>query len=161
MIFSREPERSRTPGPPERSWQHLGRWAFTDDLPPQVSGAVHERGASRGVRACVGVPLGAASLDFTIGLGEHLRDRSIQRLLKLSKPFLPFACQAGASQVKVGVSRGPSAVHARTRCFVLRQKPFEVRMHTETRIGNCKTEDIFQNAESLGFLDAYEAQADR
>ena len=99
----------------------------------------------------MGIPLGAASLDFTIGLGEHLRDRPIQRLLKLSKPFLPFACQAGASQVKVGVSRGPSAVHARTRCFVLRQKPFEVRMHTETRIGNCKTEDIFQNAESLGF----------
>ena len=160
MIFSREPEHSRRPGPPERSWQHLGRWAFTDNLSPDVSGAVHERGASRGVRACVGVPLGAASLDFTIGLGEHLRDRPVQLLLKLSKAFLPFVCEIGASDVEVGVSRGPSAVHARTRSFVLRQKPFEVRMHTKTRIGNCKTEDTFQNAGSLGFFDACETEAD-
>lgn len=109
----------------------------------------------------MGVALGAASLDFTIGLGEHLRDRLIQLLLKLSKAFLPFACDVGASHVKVGVSRGPSAVHARTRCFVLRQKPLEVRMHTDTRIGNCKTEDSFQHAENLGFFDPYEARAGR
>jgi hypothetical protein len=109
----------------------------------------------------VGVPQGAASLDFTIGLGEHLRDRPIQLLLKLSKAFFPFACEVGASHVKAGVSRGQSAVHARTRCFVLRQKPLEVRMHTKTRIGNCKTEDTFQNAESLGFFDADAAKADR
>jgi hypothetical protein len=159
VIFSREPERSRTPRPPERSHQHLGRWAFTDDLSPQVSGSVHECGASRGVRDCVGVPLGAASLDFTIGLGEHLRDRPIQLLLKLSKAFLPFACEVGASYLMLGVSRGPSAVHARTRSFVLRQKPFEVRMHTKTRIGNCKTEDTFQNAKSLSFFGAYKARA--
>jgi len=108
----------------------------------------------------VDVPLGAASLDFTIGLGEHLRDHPIELLLKLSKAFLPFAYEIGASDVEVGVSRGPSAVHARTRCFVLRQKPFEVRMHTKTCIGNCKTEDTFQNAESLGFFDANEATAD-
>jgi len=109
----------------------------------------------------VDVPLGAASLDFTIGLGEHLRDHPIELLLKLSKAFLPFAYEIGASDVEVGVSRGPSAVHARTRCFVLRQKPFEVRMHTKTCIGNCKTEDSFQNAESLGFFGAYKTRADR
>jgi len=109
----------------------------------------------------VGVALGRASRDFTIGLGEHLRDRLVQLLLKLSKAFLPFACEVGASHVKAGVSRGQSAVHARTRCFVLRQKPLEVRMHTKTRIGNCKTEDTFQNAESLGFFDADAAKADR
>ncbi len=108
----------------------------------------------------MGVPLGRASLDFPTGLGEHLRDRLIQLLLKLSKAFLPFACDVGASRAKAGVSRGPCAVHTRTRCFVLRQKPLEVRMHTETRIGNCKTEDTFQNGESLGFFDPCEAQAD-
>ena len=109
----------------------------------------------------MGAPQGAASLDFTIGLGEHLRDRLIQLLLKLSKAFLPFACKVGASHVEVGVSRGLSALHARTRCFVLRQKPLEVRMHTETRIGNCKTKDTFQDGESLGFFDPYEARAGR
>ena len=68
---------------------------------------------------CVRVSLDAPPLDFTIGLGEDLRDRLIELLLKPLKAFLSFACEVDTNHVKGGASPRNGTLHAGSRCFVL------------------------------------------